>query len=107
MRSTDEPIGMCGLFRRDGLAHPDLGYALLQAFEGHGYAMEAARACVDLALGRWAWPTLLAITSAENPRSARLLRALGFGDEGLRALPPYPGMTRFWTLHQRGGVAPT
>lgn len=32
---TEEPIGMCGLLRRDQLEHPDIGFAFLPAFTGN------------------------------------------------------------------------
>jgi [ribosomal protein S5]-alanine N-acetyltransferase len=43
---TGEPIGMCGILKRDSLVHPDLGYSLLPEFTGKGYAYEAANAVV-------------------------------------------------------------
>ena len=83
-------IGLCGLFRRAVLPGPDLGYALLAEHEGQGYAFEAAQGCVAHAREGLGWPRLLAITSAENPRSHALLRKLGFADDGLQQLRVMP-----------------
>lgn len=73
----DTPIGICGLFRRPMLQDPDIGYAVLPPYAGHGYATEAARAVIDDARDRLRLPRVTAIVSPENERSVRLLRKLG------------------------------
>jgi ribosomal-protein-alanine N-acetyltransferase len=78
LRETDLPIGMCGLIRRDVLDDVDLGYALLPEHAGCGYALEAATACVALAREQLGLSRLVAVVSAGNERSIRLLRKLGF-----------------------------
>ncbi len=45
---TREPIGICGVMKRDFLDHADLGFALMPEYRGNGYAFESARATVDL-----------------------------------------------------------
>lgn len=79
-------IGQCGLVRRAADAPVELGYALLPAYEGHGYAREAARATLDHArhLGLTA---LDAVLLPENEPSVRLLRDLGFERIGETTLP--------------------
>jgi RimJ/RimL family protein N-acetyltransferase len=77
LNSGGAPIGMCGLLKRDTLPDVDIGYALLSDHVGQGYALEAARACVELARNRFNLPRLIAITTAENARSGRLLIRLG------------------------------
>lgn len=74
----DRAIGICGLLKRDTLADPDLGFALLPEFYGQGYAFEAAEAVLahareSLGLGRVA-----AVVQPENRGSVRLLERLGF-----------------------------
>lgn len=51
LRDSDTIVGMCGLFKREGLADVDIGYALLPDYEGNGYAYEAAAAVLDYAGG--------------------------------------------------------
>ena len=77
-RETDVPIGMCGLIRREVLEDVDLGYAFLPEHTGHGFALEAAEACLGFARGRLGLARLVAVVSAGNERSIRLLRKLGF-----------------------------
>lgn len=84
----DEWLGMCGLLKRDTLEHVDLGYALREVHHGHGYALEAARACVGLARARFGLARLLAIVSPGNAASIRLLGKLGMVCEDTRPLSP-------------------
>ena len=70
----------------------------LMVAEGQGYASEAARACIAHARDGLGWTELLAITSPDNPRSAALLRKLGFADRGLKDVEGYNGPSRLWHL---------
>ncbi len=76
LRATGEPVGICGLLRRNTLDAPDLGYAVLARHQRRGYATEAARATLDHArdLGM---TTVLAITSPENRTSHNILETIG------------------------------
>ncbi len=42
LKETGEPIGMCGLVRRENLEHADIGYAFLEQDRSQGYARESA-----------------------------------------------------------------
>jgi len=77
LRREAVPVGICGLFRRDGLDMPDIGYTLLGPFRGRGYAFEAARAVIDDARTNPDLPEICAIVTASNRRSVRLLEKLG------------------------------
>ena len=76
-RGGGPPMGVCGLFKRSALEHPDIGYALLPDFRGCGYALEAARAVVAHARDTLRLGQIQAIVSPSNPRSIQLLEALG------------------------------
>lgn len=86
LKGEGTPIGMCGLVKRDELAGPDLGYAFLPAFCGHGYAFEAATAVLEQGMAAHALETVLAVTLPDNARSQRLLERLGFRAKGEVAL---------------------
>lgn len=73
-----EPLGICGLIRRDTLDDVDLGFAFLPAFRGQGYAFEAAQGTLAHARERHGLRRLLAITTQGNGPSIRLLERLGF-----------------------------
>ena len=71
------PIGICGLVKRDFLEDVDIGFALLPAFRGKGYAREAARATLSYAREVVGLDRIVAITSADNDASGRLLEEIG------------------------------
>jgi [ribosomal protein S5]-alanine N-acetyltransferase len=77
-RAGGEPMGICGLVKRDTLPLPDLGFAFMPAYRGQGFAYESALAVRDYATGVLGISRLLAITSPVNESSARLLERLGF-----------------------------
>ncbi|MDN5923473.1 MAG: GNAT family N-acetyltransferase [Xanthomonadales bacterium] len=78
LKHGNASIGLCGLLKRDSLDAVDLGYALLPAYRGKGYACEAASAVLDYARAVLDIQRVLAITSVGNERSERLLGKLGF-----------------------------
>ena len=80
-----EPLGMCGLVKRDTLRDPDLGFAFLARHRGAGYAEEAARATLLHAKSDLRLPRLAAVATPDNQRSARLLERLGFVRERMTA----------------------
>lgn len=77
LEETREPVGICGLVKRDGYAWPDVGYAILDGWEGHGYASEAAGRVISHAFDDLELPELLAITTARNFASRRVVEKLG------------------------------
>lgn len=81
LQGDDIPIGICGLIKRDSLDDIDLGYGYLPAFEGQGYAFEAAEAMMTLAREEMALRRLVAITDSANARCISLLTRLGFSFE--------------------------
>lgn len=86
LKEPNQPIGICGILKRDTLEHPDLGFALLPEYWGQGYAFEAAQAVMEHGHRELNLSTLSAITSTDNAASVRLLRKLGFHFERLAAL---------------------
>jgi RimJ/RimL family protein N-acetyltransferase len=82
LKSTRRPIGLCGLVQRDFLSAPDLGFALLPDYVGHGYATEAAGALLQHAQHNLGIGRLYAIARSGNQRSITLLDRLGFRREG-------------------------
>lgn len=76
-RASGVVVGMCGLIRRDGLDDVDIGFALLPAHRGQGYAFEAAGAALRHGHVVYGLPRIVAITAPDNQRSATLLTAIG------------------------------
>ena len=82
-REDGEPVGMCGLIKRDTLPDVDVGFAFLPEYRGMGYAAEAAAATIALASERYGLRRVVAIASPDNVRSLRLLEKLGMTSEGM------------------------
>jgi RimJ/RimL family protein N-acetyltransferase len=77
LKVTKEPIGLCGFLQRDYLESVDIGFAILPAYEGKGYAFEAAKALMDYGMSTLKFKAILAITSKNNTRSQKLLNKIG------------------------------
>lgn len=95
---TGEPVGICGILRREGLDEPDLGFALRERFWGRGYAREAAAATLAHARDVLGLRRILAITVPHNLASARVLEAVGFKAQGMITMPgPKESRLFVWT----------
>ena len=82
LKDSDEPIGICGILKRETVPCPELGFALLPEFRRQGYAVEASRAVLEHAADDPALNDIAAIVSPHNQASAKLLATLGFRHEG-------------------------
>ena len=85
-KSDGALMGMCGLIKRDTLMEVDVGYALMPAFRGQGYAHEAAAACVRYAQEVLGLPEVWGITGPDNTPSAGVLQRIGLRDAGITRL---------------------
>ncbi len=90
LKSSDTPIGMCGLLKREYLSAPDIGFAFLPAHTGKGYAFEIAKATRDYATTSLGIQTLQAITLPHNERSIKLLEKIGLCFAKLMQAPGDP-----------------
>jgi RimJ/RimL family protein N-acetyltransferase len=87
LKIMEEPIGACGLFKREGLQDIDLGFALLPQYTGFGYALEAASAVLAYAKETLKLNRIVAITTGNNTNSINLLQKLNMHFEKLIKLP--------------------
>jgi RimJ/RimL family protein N-acetyltransferase len=85
-KSDGALLGMCGLVKRDTLMEADVGYALMPAFRGQGYAREAAAACVRYAQDVLGLAEVWGITGPDNAPSAGVLQQVGLADAGITRL---------------------
>ena len=77
LKATGEPVGTAGLIRREVLEDVDIGFAMLPQHRGQGLALEAARGVFEYATVTLGMDRLVAIVSASNQKSIRILEALG------------------------------
>ena len=78
LREGGEPVGMCGLLRRDWLPQPDIGFSFLQRHCSQGYGREAAAAVLRDGEERLGVREVGAIVAPDNAASIGLLQRLGF-----------------------------
>lgn len=86
-------IGECGLQYLDGGPDIELGYKLGRAHWGHGFAVEAARACLEWGLAERP-ERVVAIVDPANTRSARILDKIGMVRNGT-----WYGFDHEWNLY--------
>ncbi len=78
-RDGGKPLGLCGLVKREHLDDLDIGFALLPAARGKGYALEAARRALQFAKEELRLPRLAGIVVPDNTASVRVLIRIKFG----------------------------
>ncbi len=88
VKETRQPIGMCGLLKRDGQPDLDIGYALLPEFWSKGYAREAVEAVLAHGRTSMGLAVVAAYVSPGNAASIRLLATFGFVPAGRAQLTP-------------------
>lgn len=87
LRETGEPIGICGLLKREALDDVDLGFAFVPESWSKGYAFESAAATLAYAHDTHHLKRVVAITSSENVASINLLVKLGFYFDRMVLMP--------------------
>lgn len=87
LKDDNIPIGVCGLIKRDFLSDADIGYGFLPQYWAKGYAYESAAAVMEYASAVLGLKRVVAMTTNENERSARLLEKLGMRYEQMVKYP--------------------
>jgi RimJ/RimL family protein N-acetyltransferase len=82
LKEEGTPIGSSGLYKRDNLDFPDVGFAFLPEFGNKGYAFESAQAVMKYAAEKLKLQTVVGITLPENTSSVKLLKKLGLSEIG-------------------------
>ena len=78
LKHSGEPIGISGLTKREGVEHPEVGFAFLDEHCRKGYGFESASAVVKYANTVLHFHKLQAICNPDNQASSNLLIKLGF-----------------------------
>jgi len=87
LKSDGTLIGICGIFRRENIDDPDIGFGVLPDYCGKGYAGEAAKAVVKYARDTLGIGVLTAIVSPTNAPSIGLIEKLGLTFERMITMP--------------------
>ena len=88
LKETGEPIGMCGLLKREQFDDPDVGYTFFPEFWKQGYAAEAVTAVLEESRRTLGIDRIIAIVSPHNTPSSRLLEKLGFSFKEITNFQP-------------------
>jgi ribosomal-protein-alanine N-acetyltransferase len=76
-KSDGKKIGAVGVFVRDGLDVPDIGFSFLPEFEGKGYGFEASSKLMETVFTDFGLKKISAITTEKNIFSKKLIEKLG------------------------------
>ena len=87
LKSDGTMIGICGIFKRENIDDPDIGFGVLPDYCGKGYAGEAALAVVEYARNTLGIGVLTAIVSPTNAASIGLIEKLGLTYERMITMP--------------------
>ena len=82
LKSSGKTVGACGLYKREGLDDPDIGFAFLHEYTGRGYGYESAKAVMNYARNTLGIGTILGFTVHYNTASIKLLEKLGLRETG-------------------------
>lgn len=97
LKASGEPVGICGLVKREGLEDADIGYAFLARFWGRGYAREAAAAVLEHAREVIGLQKVVAITTPANAGSIAVLEKIGLRFDKLVRLPGHDAESAYFT----------
>lgn len=87
LKGDEQPLGICGLVKRDTTNPPDIGFAFLPAFRSQGYCTEAAKAVLKWTKESNISDVVLAYTNPENAASIQVLEKLGLEKQSITVLP--------------------
>ncbi|MCQ8279035.1 GNAT family N-acetyltransferase [Acetobacteraceae bacterium KSS8] len=93
LRETGDWIGRVGPIDHVGWPAPEIGYGVLPAYQGRGYAREAVIAAAAFAFDTLHWPSIAHVIDPENAASIAVARSVGSRLIGPTTLPP-PLQTR-------------
>lgn len=89
-KTTNEPMGVVGLFYPDDWPEPEIAWSVFGHAEGKGVAFEASMASRDYAYGTLGWKTAVSCVTPGNTRSIALAERMGATSEG--AFTTYDGL---------------
>jgi RimJ/RimL family protein N-acetyltransferase len=87
LKSSGQPVGICGLVKRSEQSPPDIGFSVLPTHYRQGYTLEAARAVLNYARNELKLEMVLGLVHPENQASISLLKKIGIADENIHITP--------------------
>ncbi|MFT4716513.1 MAG: RimJ/RimL family protein N-acetyltransferase [Paracoccaceae bacterium] len=81
-KSSNEPLGVVGLFYPEDWPEPEIAWTVFENGEGKGIAFEAAMASRQYAYETLGWDTAISCVVPDNVRSITLAKRMGAIQEG-------------------------
>lgn len=82
LKNTGELVGIVGPWNPHGWPEPEIGWDLMNGFEGNGYATEAAIETRRWVYAEKGWTTAISLTADGNIASAKLAQRVGCIHDG-------------------------
>lgn len=104
-KTTDDPLGIVGIYHPQDWPEAEIGWSVFEAAEGRGIAHEAALASRRYAYETLGWTRIVSLITDDNTRSQALAKRMGATPEDIFVHPTY-GNLRVWchALHDPSGV---
>lgn len=90
LKENQTKIGSVGIFEREGLDVVDIGFSILEEYEGKGLMFEAAQKVKSLGMEDFGLHKISAITSKDNFSSQKLIERLGLKFQKMVTIPNDP-----------------
>lgn len=103
LKDGNEPIGICGLVKRDFLPDVDVGFAFRPQYWSRGYAFESASAVLAYARDVLGITRIVGITAPDNRGSQNVLRKLGLEFEKIIETPNAGGQSALFAPKELPG----
>ena len=87
LKDGNQKIGGVGIFEREGLDIVDIGFSVLERFEGKGLMFEAAQKVKSIGMDDFGLTKISAITVKDNFSSQKLIERLGLKFQKYVTLP--------------------
>ena len=87
LKETGEPVGICGLIKRESLDDVDIGFAFLERYWLKGYGHESAAAVIEQGRRAHGLRRIVAVTAPHNQGSIRILEKVGLRFERMIRMP--------------------
>jgi len=87
LKEGNQKIGGVGIFEREGLDIVDIGFSVLERFEGKGLMFEAAQKVKSIGMDDFGLKKISAITVKDNFSSQKLIERLGLKFQKYVTLP--------------------
>ncbi|MDF2551812.1 MAG: N-acetyltransferase [Chryseobacterium sp.] len=87
LKEGNQKIGGVGIFEREGLDIVDIGFSVLEKFEGKGLMFEAAQKVKSIGMDDFGLNKISAITTKDNLSSQKLIEKLGLKFQKYVTLP--------------------